>query len=95
MSSPAALVVVAGALFVGSMLNSLLGFGFALTTVPLMALAVGPKEAVVLSAVLGLLSNSGVAIRHRDDVVGPLLGRLMVGGGSASASVSPCWWRSC
>jgi len=78
-SSPAALVVVAGALFVGSMLNSLLGFGFALTTVPLMALAVGPKEAVVLSAVLGLLSNSGVAIRHRDDVVGPLLGRLMVG----------------
>jgi uncharacterized membrane protein YfcA len=78
--SIAELAVVAGALFVGSLLNALVGFGFALTTVPLMALAVGPREAVVLSAILGLLSNGGVSIRHRADVDRPILGRLFVGG---------------
>ncbi len=80
MPSLAALALVAAALFVGSLLNALVGFGFALTTVPLMALAVGPREAVVLSAVLGLASNGGVAIRHRSEVDCPILGRLFVGG---------------
>lgn len=80
MPSIAALALVAGALFVGSALNALVGFGFALATVPLMALAVGPKEAVVLSAILGLLSNSGVAVRHRDEVERAILGRLFIGG---------------
>jgi uncharacterized membrane protein YfcA len=78
--SVAALALVAGALLVGSLLNALVGFGFALATVPLMALAVGPREAVVLSAILGLLSNGGVAIRHRGEVDRPILGRLLVGG---------------
>jgi uncharacterized protein len=77
---PGSLAVVAAALFLGSFLNSLVGFGFALVTVPLMALAVGPKEAVVLSAVYGLLSNGGVALRHRGDVVAPLVGRMFAGG---------------
>jgi uncharacterized membrane protein YfcA len=78
--SVAALAVVAGALFVGSVLNALVGFGFALTTVPLMALAIGPRNAVVLSAILGLLSNGGVSLRHRVDVDRGLLGRLFGGG---------------
>jgi uncharacterized membrane protein YfcA len=76
---PGALAVVASALLLGSFLNSLVGFGFALVTVPLMAVAVGPKEAVVLSAVYGLLSNGGVALRHRADVVVPVVRRLFVG----------------
>ncbi|HPU39936.1 MAG TPA: sulfite exporter TauE/SafE family protein [Microthrixaceae bacterium] len=79
MPSIAALFVVAGALFVGSALNALVGFGFALITVPVMALAVGPKEAVVLSALLGLASNSGVSLRHRHEVQRRLVGRLIVG----------------
>ena len=59
---PAAeLVVVALAVFAGAALNSLSGFGFALVTVPTMALVVGPKEAVVLSA------NFGPAALHGDE----------------------------
>jgi len=79
MPSVAALMVVAGALFVGSALNALVGFGFALVTVPVMALAVGPKEAVVLSAMLGLMSNSGVSLRHRSEVQRRVVGRIIAG----------------
>jgi uncharacterized membrane protein YfcA len=77
--SAASLVVVAVAVFAGSALNALSGFGFALVTVPIMATVVGPKGAVVLSALVGLLSNSGVALRHRADTDRPLAGRLLAG----------------
>lgn len=77
--SAGALVVVALAVFVGSALNALSGFGFALVTVPIMATVVGPKEAVVLSAMVGLLSNSGVALRYRADTDRPVAGRLLAG----------------
>lgn len=80
MLDPGPLAVVAASLLLGSFLNSLVGFGFALVTVPLMAVAVGPKEAVVLSAMYGLLANGGVALRHRVDVEVPLVRRLFVGG---------------
>ncbi|MFZ4519959.1 MAG: sulfite exporter TauE/SafE family protein [Microthrixaceae bacterium] len=79
MLGPGALAVVAVALLAGSFVNSLAGFGFALVTVPLMALAVGPKDAVVLSAVYGLLSNGGVALRHRTEVEVPVVRRLFAG----------------
>jgi uncharacterized membrane protein YfcA len=77
--APGPLAVVAAALFVGSALNALVGFGFALVTVPLMAVALGPKEAVVLSAVYGLLSNGGVALRHRAEVEAPVVRRVFIG----------------
>jgi len=76
---PGPLALVAVALFLGSSLNSLVGFGFALATVPLMALAVGPEQAVVLSAVYGLLSNGAVAVRHRADADGPVVLRMFLG----------------
>jgi uncharacterized membrane protein YfcA len=79
MLGPAALAVVAVAVLIGSALNALVGFGFALATVPLMAMAVGPKEAVVLSAMFGLLSNSGVAIRHRAEAAAPVARRIFGG----------------
>ncbi len=79
MLDPSALALVAVAVFVGATLNSLMGFGFALTTVPLMAIAVGPKDAVVLSALFGLLSNGGVALRHRAEAVVPVLRRIVLG----------------
>jgi uncharacterized membrane protein YfcA len=77
--SAGALVVVALAVFFGAALNALSGFGFALVTVPIMALVVGPKEAVVLSAIVGLLSNGGVAIRSRGEADVPITKRLLVG----------------
>ncbi len=79
MLDPGPLAVVAAALLIGSILNSMVGFGFALVTVPLMAVAVGPKDAVVLSAMYGLLSNGGVAVRHRSDVDVPVARRLFLG----------------
>jgi len=44
-----------------------------------MAVAVGPRDAVVLSAVFGLCSNGAVAVRHRRDVDGPIVRRLVSG----------------
>lgn len=79
MLEPGPLALVAVALLCGSFLNSFVGFGFALITVPLMAVAVGPSEAVVLSAVYGLLSNGAVAIRHRRDTDVPVVRRLVAG----------------
>lgn len=79
MLDPGPLAVVAVALLIGSFLNSMVGFGFSLVTVPLMAVAVGPKDAVVLSAMFGLLSNGGVALRHRSDVEVPVVRRLVLG----------------
>jgi uncharacterized protein len=73
------LAVVAGAVFLGAFLNTLAGFGFALVTVPLMALVVGPKEAVVLSAIVGLASNGAVAIRLRRQVDRTVTGRVLAG----------------
>lgn len=98
MPSIAALALVAGALFVGSALNALVGFGFSLVSVPVMALAVGPKEAVVLASLLALASNSGVALRHRAEAQRPIVGRLMAGSivglpiGLAVLVVVPAQW---
>ena len=79
MPSPAEFALLAGALFVASAVNALVGFGFALTSVPLMALAVGPRDAVVLSALMGMLSSGGVALRHHEEVARPIGARLVAG----------------
>ncbi|MCB0953918.1 MAG: sulfite exporter TauE/SafE family protein [Microthrixaceae bacterium] len=79
MAYPAALILVGVAVFVGALLNSLSGFGFALITVPLMTIAVGPKEAVVLSALVGLVSNSAVALRNHSEIVRPVAARVLAG----------------
>ena len=49
MPSAAGFVVLVLGVGLGATLNAAAGFGFSLLTVPLMALAVGPKEAVVRS----------------------------------------------
>ena len=79
MPGPGVLAVVVIAVFVGAALNALAGFGFALVTVPVMALVVGPKDAVVLSAIVGLVSNWGVLVRNRSDVDRPVAARVLLG----------------
>jgi len=74
-----ALAVVALAVFIGAALNTLAGFGFALVTVPIMTLVAGPKEAVVLSAIVGLASNGAVSIHQRRDVDRPIAARILAG----------------
>jgi uncharacterized membrane protein YfcA len=79
MTGAGALALVALAVFTGAFINALSGFGFALITVPLMTLAVGPKDAVVLSTIVGLVSNSTVLWRNRAAVERPVAGRLLAG----------------
>ncbi len=74
-----ALVLVAAAVFAGAVLNALSGFGFALMSVPLMTIAVGPKDAVVVSSIVGLASNSTIMWRNRGDVDRPVVSRLLAG----------------
>ena len=77
--SIAGYVALALGVVLGAMLNAAAGFGFSLLTVPLMALVIGPKEAVVLSAVMNVGSNGTVAWRSRSDVERGVGGRLLVG----------------
>ena len=55
------------------------GFGFSLVAVPLLAVAAGPKDAVVLASVLAVVSTAGLAVRFRDQVDRPLALRLLAG----------------
>ena len=71
--------VLALGVALGASLNAAAGFGFSLLTVPLMAFVVGPKEAVVLSAVMSVGSNGTVAWRSRSDVDRGVAGRLLGG----------------
>ena len=56
---------------VAAAINAMTGFGFALVGVPLLALAIGARDAVVLLAILTLPMNVGLAWRHRDQIVLP------------------------
>lgn len=56
----------------------LAGFGFALLSVPLMALAITTQEAVVISTVLGLLSSSIQTIRGIGDADWVLVRRVTI-----------------
>lgn len=53
----------------GATVNTMTGFGFALVGVPLLGVVVGPRDAVVLLAILTLPMNVGLAWRHRDQIV--------------------------
>ncbi|MEZ5383342.1 MAG: sulfite exporter TauE/SafE family protein [Microthrixaceae bacterium] len=79
MPEASTLVVLAVAVSVGAGLNAASGFGFSLLSVPVMAAVLGPREAVVLSAVLGAFSNGAVAVRNRLEVDRPIGARLMAG----------------
>lgn len=79
MPSAAGFVVLVLGVGLGATLNAAAGFGFSLLTVPLMALAVGPKEAVVLSAVMSVGSTGAVAWKGRSSVEAPVAYRLLGG----------------
>ena len=64
------------------------GFGFALLSVPLMALALPTREAVVVSTILGLVTSSFQAWHGRRDVERDLVARM-----AASALIGlPLGW---
>ena len=68
---PAPLVAVFVIIVVAATVNAVTGFGFALVGVPMLAVAIGARDAVVLLAVLTLPMNVGLAWRHRAEIVVP------------------------
>jgi uncharacterized membrane protein YfcA len=69
------IAVVAGA----ALVQSISGFGFALISVPLMALLIDAKDAVVLASLFGLASSTVLVARSHEGVVWPVAGRMLAG----------------
>lgn len=89
----ATIVALAGA---ASFAQALSGFGFSLLIVPPLALVVGPKEAVVMANLMGMMSSSLTLTSMHDAVDWRLGGRLlasatvgMVGGLAVLVLVDP------
>ena len=75
----AAVVALAGA---ASFAQALSGFGFSLLIVPPLALVVGPKEAVVMANLMGMMSSSLTLTSMHDAVDWRLAGpRVLPGDG--------------
>lgn len=68
-----AVVAVAG------FVSGLTAFGFALLAVPPLAMVLGPKDAVIVSLLVGGVATFGLAYRQRAHVVRPVAMRLVVG----------------
>ncbi len=56
------------------------GFGFALVAVPLLALGVGPVDAVVLATVVSLVLTALASVRERAHALGTTVRRMSLGG---------------
>lgn len=69
--------VVVAAVFAAAFVQSVAGFGFALLAVPVMATAIDPRVAVVVSTVLGIMSTSAQATQDRRHVE-PVLARRLI-----------------
>ena len=67
--SPATVLVIAIVVGVASMGTAITGFGFALVSVPALAVALGPREAVAVASLAGLVTTVAnfVADRHHID----------------------------
>jgi hypothetical protein len=70
------LVVVASAVLVASFVQVLAGFGFGLLSVPVMTLAISPREAVVVTTLVGITVTTSQAFQFRRDCVHVLSRRM-------------------
>jgi uncharacterized membrane protein YfcA len=74
--TPVELVVVASAVFFASFVQVLAGFGFGLLAVPVMTLAISPREAVIVSTFVSITVTSWQAWQYRRDCVRALSRRM-------------------
>ena len=72
-------VVAAAVLGFAAAVQMASGFGFALVSVPLLALVVGPHDAVLLALLMGTVFNGWQAVEGRGVVHGGVVGRFLVG----------------
>lgn len=75
--SASELAAVATVVFLAALVQVTAGFGFSLTAVPLLALAIDTRTASMLAAVLSLVTSSVQAVQGRADVVWPVARRLV------------------
>jgi uncharacterized membrane protein YfcA len=71
------LLLVAGFFVLAGIVQALSGFGSALVSVPLLALVLGARDAVVLSVLVSLVLCAGVAMRERRHVDRVVAWRLL------------------
>lgn len=71
------LILIAVAIFAASFVQIIAGFGFALMCMPIMVIAVPVEQAVVVSALISLLTTTWQAIHLREHTQWRLLRRLV------------------
>lgn len=74
-----ALAAVCGAVLLATVTQQVSGFGFALLAVPLLAMVVGPKDAVAVAMAVGFASSGAMAVGLRDRIDHATLRRLLMG----------------
>lgn len=72
------LAAVVAVVFLAALVQVTAGFGFSLTAVPLLALAIDTRTASMLAAVLSLVTSSVQAVQGRRDVAWPVARRLVL-----------------
>jgi uncharacterized membrane protein YfcA len=70
-------LALAAVVAAAALVQSVSGFGFALLSVPLMALLIDAKDAVVVAALFGLASSTVLATRVHHGVVWPVARRML------------------
>lgn len=75
----AELVAVAVVIAFSAVVQLASGFGFALASVPLLSIAVGPHAAVLIALALATFTNGYQALAGRGDADRPVIARLLVG----------------
>jgi len=71
------LILIAAAIFAAAFVQVIAGFGFALLCMPIMVIAVPIEQAVVVSALISVLTTTWQAIHLREHAQWPLLKRLV------------------
>ena len=79
------LIAVVAVVFLAATVQTTTGFGFSLTAVPLMALAVDIRTASMLAAILSLTTSALQARQGRADIVWPLAKHLCAAAGRDAA----------
>jgi uncharacterized membrane protein YfcA len=77
--SPTTVAIVVAVCAIAGAVQTLTGFGYALVSTPLLAPAIGAKESVVLSVLLGTLTALSMSYGYRHHVDRPIAARMVVG----------------
>lgn len=75
--TPGDLALIAGIIGLGSVVQGISGFGFALVTMPLLSALLGVEQALAIETILGIVSNATTAYTARADILRTTAVRLL------------------